>query len=107
MTAVGWIPAPAPDTDPAFAGMTKLLVLCSFAKVSEAQSSKGKDEYRLTIEAESSKLKGKISLEAISILKIRNRAHIYFSRSLRCNSVCISRRPSTISKTYTVSPITR
>jgi hypothetical protein len=34
--------------------MTKLLVLCSFAKVSEAQSSKGKDEYRLTIEAESS-----------------------------------------------------
>jgi len=34
MTAVGWIPAPVPDPDPGFAGMTKLPVLCSYAKVS-------------------------------------------------------------------------
>jgi len=34
MTAAGWIPAPVPDADPGFAGMTKLPVLYSYAKVS-------------------------------------------------------------------------
>jgi len=34
MTAVGWISAPVPDSDPGFAGMTKLLVLNSYVKVS-------------------------------------------------------------------------
>jgi len=29
-----WIPAPVPDSDPGFAGMTKLPVLYSYAKVS-------------------------------------------------------------------------
>ena len=38
MTAVGWIPAGAwPRTSSSGAGMTKLLVLCSFAKVSRSQ----------------------------------------------------------------------
>jgi len=34
MTMGVWIPAPVPDSDPGFAGMTKLPLLYGYAKVS-------------------------------------------------------------------------